>query len=513
MGAAPIARGALRQLSNGCLVIISIFIACAFAEAATRVVDGLPIFTDWLPDTLDRGLAARYVDVIPRATGVERAWFFSDPPPLPNRATPPPEWDDLAREIFVAPMTTKYAFRTAEAFKVWNDKFVGTPCSHPVLRLAPGSLYAYSPADGSRYPRYRFYPDATTPLGLVTNRIGWRGPPIRTRSDRKLVRIVFVGASTTVNSHYYPYSYPEFIGHWLNLWAQSRNVDIDFEALNAGREMLQSTDIEAVVRQEALPLRPDLVVYYEGANQFDLRSLVSSPAGGQPRQPDQVKPDTFVGHWLRSLSHRLALARRLQAALGLIDNPGRGEEWPKPDVKLTWPSAHDEADPDLSNTNLPLNLSTILRDLDRIRVDVESIGSELVLSSFVRLGHEGLVVDPIRNKSLLEFLNVVYFPFKYADLDRAAKFQNRVLRKFARKHDLAFIDVDAAIPRDPDLFTNSVHMTYAGVRLHAWIVMQAMVPLIEAKLATGSWPRILRKSLDVPSSLLFTPYKMKVACP
>ena len=41
-----------------------------------------------------------------------------------------------------------------------------------------------------------------------------------------------------------------------------------FEVLNAARESIVSTDNVAIVKNEVAPLRPDLVVYYEGGNQF-----------------------------------------------------------------------------------------------------------------------------------------------------------------------------------------------------------------------------------------------------
>jgi len=156
------------------------------------------------------------------------------------------------------------------------------------------------------------------------------------------------------NSHYFPYSYPELVGHWLKLWAAARNLDIDFQVLNAGREIVNSTDIEAIVRTEVLPLSPDLVVYYEGHNQFDMALGLKNQAGGEVVRVDQAVRETWGARLLRDATHRFALARRLQAALGLVNNPGRGEEWPKPDYELTWPSARDEADPDLSRTDLPV---------------------------------------------------------------------------------------------------------------------------------------------------------------
>jgi hypothetical protein len=87
----------------------------------------------------------------------------------------------------------------------------------------------YDPADGQASPPYRFYPDVTLPDWLVTNQIGWRGRPVQVPRGNKTVRIVFVGASTTVDAHHVPFSYPEFFGHWLNQWATSKHLDVRFE--------------------------------------------------------------------------------------------------------------------------------------------------------------------------------------------------------------------------------------------------------------------------------------------
>ncbi len=113
------------------------------------------------------------------------------------------------------------------------------------------------------------------PSGLVTNEIGWRGPPLRPLTKRT-VRIVFVGASTTADTHGFPWSYPELIDHWLALWAKSKNLNVDFQALNAAREAIWSTDNAAIVRNEVVPMQPDLVVYYEGA-----RSVLLDVAGAE----------------------------------------------------------------------------------------------------------------------------------------------------------------------------------------------------------------------------------------
>ncbi len=84
-----------------------------------------------------------------------------------------------------------------DMFKAWNTAFAGDPCQHALLAQMPSRrLSLVNSPDGSDRPIYRYMPNATTPVGLVTNEIGWRGPPLRHKKPAT-VRIVFVGASTT----------------------------------------------------------------------------------------------------------------------------------------------------------------------------------------------------------------------------------------------------------------------------------------------------------------------------
>ncbi len=504
----------MRRLANSLLLGGSVLFAALIAEGATRLIDGLPLLTDWLPNTVDRDVTSALVDSIPRSPGVERAWFFVDPPPLPNRHAPPAEWMRIAQEIGDGKWGGQQLFHNGDFFKAWNSEVVANPCDNPMLRQAPGRLYVYTPPDGAAHPRFRFLPDATTPLGLVTNHMGWRGPPIELTKAARTVRIAFVGASTTVNSHYFPYSYPEFIAPWLNLWAAAHKLDVRFETINAGRESLGSTDIEAVVRNELLPFRPDLVVYYEGANQFFLDPMVKQVPRGKASPPGGEVAESGFSRWLRDASHRSAIARRLQVAMGMVGHPGNGAEWTKPDYTLAWPDGLSERDPDLTRSDLPVHLSTIVADLDRMHSELAGIGAEFAVSSFKWLVHDGMVVDPVRDAGLIGHLNYGKFPFRYRDLERMAAFQNLVLAKYAAQRGIAFIDVAARMPEDKNIYTDAVHFSYGGVRLHGWIVLQALVPMIEKHLASGAWPNLAPVApRQAPPGLFFTPREIKVACP
>ena len=464
------------------------------------------------------GGASRHLTEIPVAPGVDRAWFSADPPPLPNRKEVPKEWLELVRKVDDSGITE--GTRRADMFKAWNINFVGDPCDHPYLCGAPGHLFVYDPGNGEARPPYRFLPNATTPIRLVTNQYGFRGPPVPYERQPRTVRIAFIGASTTVGSHFHAYSYPEFVGNWLNMWAAATKRDITFEVLNAGRESITSRDNVAIVRDEVLPLQPDLLVYYEGANQFDLRTMATglpaAPRRNSESCPARSAPDQSEGGaggasaWLSCLSRDSALVRRVMALFAAPTLTQAQGEPIKPDYKLTWPKGLDEKDPDITRADLPVNLSTILHDLDSIRAASTSAGAELTLASFVWLVKDGMMLDPIRHRAILDYLNQGYAPFRYRDLERMAAFENRVFAKYARANTLDFIDVARLMPFDPDLYLDAIHNTYAGERLRAWVFFQALVPIVERHLESGAWPRKVKPStLPAPA---YQPWPITFTC-
>jgi hypothetical protein len=496
-------------LGDTLLVAASLVISIVLAEGVVRWLNGQPLFAFPLPLATEMAaIKPGQLERIPLADGVDRKWFDSDPPPLPNRTKPPPGWQE-AFHFYEAHPSGNPLYLTNDNFKAWNSVFVGSdPCQHPFLRSAPGKLYVYDPADGQASPPYRFYPNVTSPDWLVTNQIGWRGKPIEVPRPPRTVRIVFLGASTTVDFHHFLYSYPEFFGYWLNLWAKAKHLDVNFEVLNSGRESIVSSDIANIMRTEVLPLRPDLVVYYEGGNQFHPERLLEQvpaaplvhPAGTQVTAPE----------WLRNAAKYSALMGRIQAAIGLAGAAADGREWPKPDYKVVWPPGLDEQDPDLAYPELPASLTLIQHQLDKIRADLASVGNgELALSSFMWMVKDGLVLDPVHHKYILEQLNAGYWPVHYRELERLAKFQDRLLAKYAHVHGLPFIDFVRYMPFDPDLFADAVHPTYAGIRLQAWIALQELVPTIEKHLKDGTWPAPQQPEPPLPT---FTPRQITFSC-
>src|SRR5262249_19241197 len=93
----PGARRASR-LADSLLVIASMVVSIAVAEGVVRYLNGQPLLAFPLPEVIDTApIDSEQLAQIPLAEGVDRTWFYSDPPPLPNRSKPPQGWEELYR--------------------------------------------------------------------------------------------------------------------------------------------------------------------------------------------------------------------------------------------------------------------------------------------------------------------------------------------------------------------------------------------------------------------------------
>jgi hypothetical protein len=157
---------------------------------------------------------------------------------------------------------------------------------------------------------------------------------------------------------------------------------------------------------------------------------------------------------------------------------------------MVWPANVDEQHPDPDVPALPMRLEHTVHNLDRIRIDVESIQGELAVASFVWMIPDPRVpLDLTRHRDLYIYLNRTLWPVSYAHLRRMADFQNRLLRAFADKRHVTYVEIAAHIPQDPDLFGDPIHMGSPGLRLQAWIVFQQLVPWLQTALDRHRLPK------------------------
>ena len=471
------------MLPRFALVLVMTAVSALAAESALRLVDGYGVVPLRLErrrpasSPSDRERVEEHVRTLPTANGVDRAWFRATPEPV-ARIT-----DDL-----VDAQAAKYPAQSLLSVYEWNlQSLKKQACENPELfaqRLGAFEyMFAFEPSGGETLPAFRFLRHASYPSGMITNNFGWRGPDLALNKPPRTIRLAFVGASTTVGAHGTPGSYPEFLGVWLNLWAKARGLDVRFEVINAGREGISSDSIAAIVEQEVMPLEPDMVFYYEGANQFWPGDFIEWPDRQTLGRPE-VDP-RIASAW--AIERYSAAAVRVHSLFERIF--GTALEPKKPLLSVVWPPDLDEWSPRLDHPKLPVGLPLILSNLESMRRATASAGSELVVETFFWLVWDGLRLDPVSDAGPRAYLNKTFWPFTYAHMRRYADFQNRVFTQFARQHELPLIDFASRFPKDPSVMADAIHFTTEGTRLQAWVVLQDLIPLLEQRIQSGRLPR------------------------
>jgi hypothetical protein len=448
--------------------------------------------------------AARYIRRFAGAGGVDQRWFAEDPPPLPNRTPVSPAITSRYRDF------ERRGIFGSQAEYVWNSYLVKRDRCNPagLFRNFPDTLLAFTPQSVSIHPGFRFLADQTLESGLVTNQLGLRGHPISLAKPAKTIRIAFLGASTTVNFHPFAFSYPEHVEAWLNRFAEANHYDVRFEALNGGREGVNSEDIVAILREELLALDPDLAVYYEGANQFTSANLMVRPII-PPRTAIDARDSVVERKLPEFLRTHFAIGDLLDRALNGFHTVGEPR---KPNYRLQWPEGVNEDNPSPDNPDLPLQLPAIVKDLDAMRGDLHSIGGVLALCSFEWFTPGGAPLSAARHELTYKQLNTVLWPIRYVDIRRLSAFQNRVFRNYAASRKIPFLDVASEIPQDPDLFVDAIHMTEVGERIKAWIVFQQLVPVIRRLIESGQLPHH-NDAARLPKPMSMAVTEMSTHCP
>jgi hypothetical protein len=453
---------------------------------------GLRIYHDFLRDAIqspaefsDSPIADRQLDSIALPNGVDRAWFRQDPPKVAQDRR---EVSPAAAELYET--YQQRGVFASQSFYVWNKVFVEKRiCIKNDYVFGhygdlANNLKVFRPRDGEPYPRYRIPPNTVTPSGLHTNRYGFRGPELSPQKDSSIIRIAFLGASTTIARHAFPFSYPEHFGHWLNLWLKLNNYPLRVEVINAGREGIGSSDIAAIFEQEVLPLAPDYAIYYEGANDLYVGAGLLDSARGFASYPSQ---ELLPKKWVQ-----FSLVAKVIDDFYRIRIIPVLTEWLRPDWKLVFPAEIDEPEPDIDRGDLPGNVSTIIDSLRRISALSEKSGVRFLMSSFVWLdGSEPEIMsDKTRYREILSQVNRAFWPLSPPDIRRLVDYQNRIFQRFAASKKLDFMDIAGTFPRDPKLFTDGIHFTTEGVRVQAWVALAQFLPYFVRDLERGFTPNL-----------------------
>jgi len=146
-------------------------------------------------------------------------------------------------------------------FRDWPSPpqtFNWSPTEHPFYVLRPGfsGPVARSIFTARRSEDWRL---STTSLGF---RGGFEGAEIALAKPAGALRIACLGASTTFGSHGDKETYPYYLSRDLKQALPGRKIEV----VNAGHDGYKCDDLVALLRQRLLPLKPDLVTWYQVAN-------------------------------------------------------------------------------------------------------------------------------------------------------------------------------------------------------------------------------------------------------
>jgi hypothetical protein len=494
-----------RWVANVTILLFSITSAFVLGEGLLRWIDGYELFSIKLSKNNNTNPFLRQKIGFTATNAYTLDQFVKDFKFIPDVN---PQWIYLSpesrRKFKVLPEhRARYDQynRNPKVNYLWNDYFIdryyhdtGKSEARFLRASFPKELYLFNVPWKTVFPHYRYPTNVTLPSGLTTNQFGWRGSDIALNKPEKTIRLACVGASTTVDNHGSPFSYPEFIEHWLNLWSQQNDYGIKFEVINSAREGTNSNDFTAIVHYELLPMDLDYLIYYEGSNQFNTPSMVKYPfyvKFGQPPEgliPNFNNIESKDKSWLDILSQYTVVAERVRS--GIEAWAITGQEPPKPEQVFYLPEGLDEMKPDREHLGNTLNLNVILKDLDQIKRDADSRNIKMLLATFDWFVYDGMVLDPIRHRGTYVYLNRVFWPINYKNMRRMADFQNRVFKMWAEENQIDLIDVAGLMPRKPDLYIDAIHNVPLGTRIRAWINFQAIIPIIKRDIETKTVPRL-----------------------
>ena len=187
----------------------------------------------------------------------------------------------------------------------------GTPWYQPQEQKHPAHTVMFHQNDAGGYRKYfpneqkrDHDPDTGEEFPVTINSHGFRGEDYSIERTLGTVRIVTLGASSTFG--YYDRddeTYPYFLEQRLNQGSRERR----YEVINLGMPHLTSWEILALFEAEALQLEPDVVTFYEGAN--DAAAVDSAVV-----EETQAKQESALRKRVRERAARLSLLRAVYRA-------------------------------------------------------------------------------------------------------------------------------------------------------------------------------------------------------
>lgn len=376
---------------------------------------------------------------------------------LPRRAVPggcwpsTRDWSDALRET----KTRRYRFRTR------------------ILAVLASTLITLLLAEGAMRVRQRIKYGTTSPEvndfvidelsglpiptpGRDTGRIridsrGFRNDELQVPKPPARIRLAFLGASTTfcAEASGNAATWPHLVCDRL----RRAFPGADFDYVNAG---IPGHSVESIARnleQRVRPLEPDVIVYYEVANDlsWDTRQLALKAGifSGSVDEPSWLGRSSVLWSWIEK---NAKVRMRMQGAL------------------------EDEGKLEFDADTIALGF----RDrLERFLRSAKEIAPVVAVPTFcwqVR-------ADQPRERQV-EACNTAFYYMPWMNVDRflmAQQAYNRAIREAVAATGVHLLEGEAEIPGDRKHFADSVHFSDAGCRAMADRVAKRLIALPELR--------------------------------
>lgn len=298
------------------------------------------------------------------------------------------------------------------------------------------------------------------------NGLGFRGGDVSAEKPEDTYRIVAVGGSTTYSVHVEDYreSYPDLLNDYLH------NAGFDsVEVINAGVSGYSSYDNLINLSFRVLPLKPDLIILYQGFNDIDDRFVYPNSrylGDNSGTLTSAISDRVMPGIWEYSTYLRILGIRtdyiQSHGDFDLHANQSASSsytsEFKRQVNRGTYPSGIFKEVPaeNMLTDNPPIhfqqNLVTMLGIAESHNVDLLLMTMVLSKDFHARTGSE---------KS--KFYSNEVFQSAMAE-------HNDITRRIAESTETPFFDLALEFPDDPALLTDGLHMNAEGNRVRARLI-------------------------------------------
>lgn len=271
-------------------------------------------------------------------------------------------------------------------------------------------------------------------LVATTNSRGYRGPEVEVPKPDGVVRIVCLGASTTVEGPTDETTYPALLQKKLCEHFHGEHIEV----VNAGVSANFARD-ELARLPEILELQPDVIVEYNAVNDLCWRVLPRIYAAAPT--------------WQRKIRNLRLVARKWESLIA----PPRGL------IERYWKK-------------------TVFGDVQKIMNSCAEHHVELVCCSFCYPDPKQLTAE---QREYFDYNLRSTWGCPWTSFDeycRAINVYNELLRKTCASDEAAYLPLNETMNGKPDYYTDICHMTPSGIEAKADVVNSCLTELLEQRI-------------------------------